>query len=178
MDLWGGGYFLLRLGQADEHLQWLKGDDEQRVGRGGGKRWRMEKEQRECCTNNNQWRSVWGRAADSTFLNDERNEKLEMRPFDYPLVSSLSDALKTTGLFALHFITECKKMKRDRVSGSPIEYRKDDRSHCSTQWRAASSLEDVVWPQGRSTSARRGRKKVRLFIEKQWIEQTLEVQCG
>lgn len=120
----------------------LKGDDEQRVGGGGGKRWEMENWQRKCCTNNNQWRSVWGRVADSAFLNNERNEKLKMS--NLIILSSAPSVMHGGRTACLHFISlqRRKKMKPDKVSRSPIEYRKDDSTRCSTWWQAASSLED------------------------------------
>lgn len=120
----------------------LKGDDEQRLGGGGGMRWATENWQRKCCTNNNQWRSVWGRAADSAFLNNERNEKLKMSNL---IILSSAASVMHGGLPAgLRFISlqRGKKMKADKVSRSPIEYRKDDSSCCLTHRRAASFLED------------------------------------
>ena len=119
----------------------LKGDDEQRLG-GGGMRWATENWRRKCCTNNNQWRSVWGRAADSAFLNNERNEKLKMS--NLIILSSAASVMHGGPPAGLCFISlqRGKKMKADKVSRSPIEYRKDDSSCHSTHWRAASFLED------------------------------------
>lgn len=119
----------------------LEGDDEgwRRRRRGGRE---MQNWQRKCCTNNNQWRSVWGRAADSAFLNNERNEKLKMN--NLIILSSATSLMRGGQAACWLFISlqRRKKMKADKVSRSLIEYRKDDSGRRSIQWRAATSLED------------------------------------
>lgn len=126
----------------------LEGDDEGWRRR----RWEVANWQWKYCTNNNQWRSVWGRAVDSTFLNNERNEKLKMN--NLITLSSATSLMHGGQAGCLLFISlqRGKKMKADKVSRSAIEYRKDDSARRSIQWQATSSVEDcgLTWRSGGS----------------------------
>lgn len=111
----------------------LRGDDEQRVGGGRGERWKMENWHIDCCTNNNQWRSIWGQAADGASSNDERNEKLKMS--DLIIFSSAVSVMHGRRPACLGFVSlEKEKKKPDKLSRSQIENGKDDRGRSSIHW--------------------------------------------
>lgn len=136
----------------------LKGDDERRGGGGGGKRWEMENWQRKCCTNNNQWRSVWGRAADSAFLNMERNEKLKMS--NLIILSSAASVMHGGRPACLHFISlqRRKKKRWNQImwAGHQLNIEK--------MTAVAARFSDGRRPLWKIAVGSRGRKKVVVFL--------------